>query len=45
MYLQSRKRLTDIENKLWLSMGRGGEGQIGSLGLADASYVYKIDKQ
>ena len=25
--------------------GGGGEGRIGSLGLADANYLYRIDKQ
>ena len=28
IYLQNRKRLIDIENKLWLLEGKGGEGEI-----------------
>ena len=41
-YLQKRKRLTDIENKVVVAKVEGvGEGWIGSLGLADANY----DKQ
>ena len=33
-YLQNRNRLTDLENELMVTGGKGGgEGQIGSLGL------------
>ena len=31
-YLQSRKRLTDLENEIMVTSGKGrGEGQLGSL--------------
>ena len=36
-FLQNRKRLTDIENRLWLLQGAVAEGRIGSLRLADES--------
>ena len=41
MNLSTKKtRLTDIENRLVVAMGkqRGGEGWSGSLGLAEANY-------
>ena len=38
-----RNRLTDTENRLWLPrQGWGGEGRIGSLGLAETNY-YILD--
>ena len=41
-YLQSRNRLTDIENRLVVAKGEGlgelGEGCVGNLGLVDANY-------
>ena len=37
--LTKQKRLTDIENSLWLPRGNEvGEGRTGSLGLADVNY-------
>ena len=39
-YLQNRNRLTDIENRLVVDKGEGGQGKegIGSLRLVDANY-------
>ena len=40
-YLQSRKRLTDLENEIMVTSGQGGgEGQLGSLGwMCTHSYI------
>ena len=38
--------MSDIENRLVVAKGEGlGEGRIGSLGLADANIIYRMDKQ
>ena len=43
MCKQSRNRLTERENKLTITKGRGrGEGQIRGMGLTDT--IHKIDK-
>ena len=41
MNLSTKNRLPDIENRFVIAKGGGGEGQMGSLGLADAhNYLY-----
>ena len=41
MNLSTKNRLPDIENRFVIAKGGGGEGQTGSLGLADAhNYLY-----
>ena len=37
-YLQNRKTFKDIENKLMVTKGERGEGQIRTLALADTNY-------
>ena len=39
-HLGNKNRLTNIQNRLVVARGEGGEGEewIGSLGLADANY-------
>ena len=39
IYLQNRNRLTDIENKLMITKGEGGDGYIRNLGLK-CTYYY-----
>lgn len=40
-----RSRLTDIDNRLWLSDGEGKrQGETGSLRLVDASTIFNMDK-
>ena len=49
-YLQNKNRVRDTENRFVVAKGEGGgEGWIGSLGLAEANYYmdkqHKMDKQ
>ena len=37
-HICNTERLTDIENRVVVAKGRGGEGRNGSLGLAEANY-------
>ena len=37
-YLQNRSRVTDVENKLMVTGGKRGKGQIGRLGLTYTHY-------
>ena len=45
-YLWNRNKLTDIENRLWAERGvRVREGWVGSLRLADATIIQRMDRQ
>jgi len=45
-YLQKSNRLIDIENKLWLPKGKGGEGdKLGVWDTREHTTIYKIDNQ
>ena len=46
MNLSTEKKIMDMENRLMVAKGEEeGVGWIGSLGLLDANYYIKIDKQ
>ena len=44
-YLQTRNRLTDLENKLMVTNGKGCEEYIGNLGSTYTHWYFKMDNQ